>query len=261
MKRRSICLSLLALLVLCAAPSLRAQPVDSLIVQGKRLLAAGFNETNVDKMLQARALFERATQDAKRAALAHYYVGLAGNRIGNLLAPTDEDEAMAHINQAIEHLEKATKLDQQFAEAFAMLSSVYGRKIGMKPMLGMIMGPKADVTLKKAKKLDPDNPRITYLEAMSDFHKPATWGGSRERALDGLRHAADLFAQAKPAADPLLPDWGYDETYAWLGIGYMGEKQYDEARQAFTKALEINPGFGWVKEYLLPALDKEEAGS
>lgn len=246
---------LFGLLLLLGAVPLFAQPVDSLIVQGKNLLADGFNETNLDKMRQARAIFERATNDAKRAALAHYYMGLAHNRIANLMATTDEKQALTHVDQAIEHLQQATKLDGSFAEAHALLSSVYGRKIGMKPMLGMIMGPKADVAIKKAKQLDPDNPRIIYIEAMSDFHKPETWGGSIERAIDGLQRAAGLFAE-ETVTDPLMPDWGHDETYAWLGIAYIRKEQPDDARQAFEKALAINPDFGWVKDYLLPQLDK-----
>lgn len=256
MKRTAASLIYAALIGLFVVAPVQAQGVDTLIPEAKDLLRAGFNASNIDQMREARALFERATQDKQHAALAHYYVALADSRLGNMIVLTDEKQGLMHIDQAIKNLKKATKLDENLAEAHALLSSVYGRKIGAKPLLGMIMGPKADASIKKARQLDSDNPRIVYIEAMSLFHKPKTWGGSVERAIEGLKHATELFAQEE-VTDPLLPSWGHDEAYAWLGIAYMSEEQYDKAQAAFEKALELNPDFGWVREVLLPQLKSE----
>ena len=77
------------------------------------------------------------------------------------------------------------------------------------------------------------------------------WGGSKERAIEGFQRAAYLFAQEKPT-DPIHPVWGHSETYAWLGIAYMDRDEENSAREAFEKALEIDPDNGWVKYDLLP---------
>ncbi len=236
----------------------QAQDADSLILQGKGMMAAGLSAADLDQMRQARALFERATGDENRAVLAHYYVARADHHLANLLAETDEGAAADHLDSAIEHLKQAIALEAS-AEAYALLSSAYGRKIGLKPMMGMFLGPKAGNALSEAKALDPDNPRVVLTEAISDFNTPKMFGGSKTRAMVGFQRALDLFAQ-EDITDPLLPSWGRDEAYAWLGIAHMQNDARDEARAAFEKALDVNPDYGWVKYVLLPRLDNA-AGS
>ena len=236
----------------------QAQDADALILNGKEMMAAGLSAADLDQMRQARALFERAANDDHRAALAHYYVARTDHHLANLLAEHDKGQAVDHLNSAIDHLKKAIALEAS-AEAYALLSSAYGRKIGLKPMMGMFLGPKAGNALDEAKQREPDNPRVVLTEAISDYNTPKMWGGSKTRAMEGLQRALDLFAQ-EDITDPLQPSWGHDEAYAWLGIAHLQNDAREEARAAFEKALEINPDFGWVKYVLLPGLDGE-AGS
>ena len=39
----------------------------------------------------------------------------------------------------------------------------------------------------------------------------------------------------------------------------MDQGQLHKAREAFEKALEVDPDFGWVKYALLPSLEAKEA--
>jgi len=39
-----------------------------------------------------------------------------------------------HLDEAVNHLEAAVKLNNKFAEAYALLSSCYGQKISMAPI-------------------------------------------------------------------------------------------------------------------------------
>jgi len=258
MRRTTTTLILAVTLGLLVALPALAQDADSLIVQGKRMMAAGLNAADLDQVRQARTLFERATNDDHRAAWAHYYVAQADNNLANLLAEHDKGEAVDHLDSAIEHLKAAIKREES-AEAYALLASVYGRKIGLKPLLGMFLGPKAGKALNQAKTLDPDNPRVVLTEAVSDFNTPKVFGGSKTRAMEGFQRAIGLFEQEE-VVDPLLPRWGHEEAYAWLGIAYHDQGDTAAARRAFEQALEVNPDFGWVKYVLLPGLD-DEAGS
>ncbi len=240
-----------------ALPAL-AQDADSLIVQGKRMMAAGLNAADLDQVREARTLFERAANNDLRAAWAHYYVAQVDYNLANLLAQHDKGEAADHLDSAIEHLKAAIEREES-AEAYALLASVYGRKIGLKPLMGMFLGPKAGKALNQAKTLAPDNPRVVLTEAVSDFNTPKMFGGSKARAMEGFERAIGLFEQEE-IADPLLPRWGHEEAYAWLGIAYRNQGNPAAARRAFEQALEVNPDFGWVKYVLLPGLD-DEAGS
>ncbi|MDE2705695.1 MAG: tetratricopeptide repeat protein [Gemmatimonadota bacterium] len=231
-----------------------AQSADSLIISGRQMLQAGESANDLDAMYAARATFERTLADTSLSAWGHYYIALADYRIAGLLEGESKDPS-EHLNAAVEHLKKATEIDPQAAEAYALLSSVYGWQIGLSPMKTMILGPRVGKAIQKAKQLAPDNPRVVLSAAISDFNTPEMFGGSKEKGLQGLQRAAELFAQEEPT-DPIQPAWGHREAYAWLGIAYQNRGELEPARVAFEKALEIDPDFGWVKDWLLPELEK-----
>ena len=231
-----------------------AQSADSLIISGRQMLQAGESANDLDAMYAARATFDRTLADTSLSAWGHYYIALADYRIAGLLEGESKDPS-EHLNAAVEHLKKATEIDPQAAEAYALLSSVYGWQIGLSPMKTMILGPRVGKAIQKAKQLAPDNPRVVLSAAISDFNTPEMFGGSKEKGLQGLQRAAELFAQEEPT-DPIQPAWGHREAYAWLGIAYQNRGELEPARVAFEKALEIDPDFGWVKDWLLPELEK-----
>ena len=250
----------LAFVFSLAAPA-RAQSADSLLVSGKQMLRTGENEGSLDAMYAAKATFERALADTSLAAWGHYYIALADYRIADHLLATGEKNkgaASEHLKATVEHLQKATEIKPQAAEAHALLSSAYGRQIGLNPIKGMVLGRRAEQALKKAVQLAPDNPRVVLCMAIRDFNTPGMFGGSKEKGLQGFQRAAELFAREEPT-DPIHPVWGHSRTYAWLGLAYQDRGELALARAAFAKALAINPDFSWVKNVLLPELEKAVA--
>lgn len=247
----------LAFVFSLAVPA-RAQAADSLLVSGKQILQAGKNGGSLDAMYAARAMFERALADTSLAAWGHYYIALADYRIADyLLAAGEKNKGTAaeHLKTTVEHLKKVIEINPQAAEAYALLSSAYGRQIGLKPIKGMVLGRRAEQALKRAAQLAPDNPRVVLCTAIRDFNIPGMFGGSKEKGLQGFQRAAELFAQKEPT-DPIHPVWGHSRTYAWLGLAYQDRGDLALARAAFAKALAINPDFSWVKNVLLPELEK-----
>ena len=245
--------------------AIQAQPADTLLLRGKQILEAGLAQGDMDQLLTARATFERVTADAARAALAHYYIAYTEYQLVNLLRSgsqedgTDrEGEILVRLQSAVEQLEISIERDETSADAHALLSSVYGQIIGARPLMGAVLGLKSGRAINRAKKLDPDNPRVVLIEAISNWNTPRMWGGSPDKAMEGFERAALLFTQEE-LADPLLPSWGHNETYAWTGIVYMDRGQLRKAREAFEKALEVDPDFGWVRYALLPSLEAQEA--
>ena len=243
----------LAFIFSIAYPTL-AQSGDSLIVSGRQMLQAGESANDLDSMYAARATFERALADTGLVAWGHYYIALADYRIAGLLEGESKDPS-EHLNAAVEHLKKATEIDPQAAEAYSLLSSVYGWQIGLSPMKSMLLGPRVGKAAQKAKQLAPDNPRVVLSAAISDFNTPKMFGGNKEKGLQGFQRAAELFAQEEPT-DPIQPVWGHREAYAWIGIAYQDRGELESARAAFEKALEVDSDFGWVKYVLLPELEK-----
>lgn len=250
-------------LLLVTSPAI-AQPADSLVLQAKQLLKEGELEGSVDKMLLARVTFERAASDDSLSTLAHYYAAYAAHQvIGQLLGDnpdTPKRELLVHIDYAIAHLDEATQRNPSFAEAWALLASLYGRKISLRPLQGMSLGPKSNRAMKTAQKLAPTSPRVVLLEAVGDFNTPRMWGGNKKRAIRGFQKAAELF-QEEVISDPLQPSWGRSAVYAWMGIAYMEAGDLPKAREALQKALSIDPEFGWVKYELMPSLEQLEGAA
>ena len=125
----------------------RAQSADSLLVSGKQMLRAGENGGFLDAMYAAKATFERALANTGLAAWGHYYIALADYRIADHLLATGEKNkgaASEHLKATVEHLQKATEIDPQAAEAHALLSSAYGRQIGLNPIKGMVLARRAE---------------------------------------------------------------------------------------------------------------------
>ena len=247
------CVVLAGLLVLWGGDieKASAQPVDSLLLKGKKIADEAYDAADVQQLQRAASLFKRATNRNEHAALGHYYVGFAHKRIVDISRESTDEEDIRHLDIAIDHLETAIEKDDDFAEARALLASALGRKIGKKPQLGMFLGAKSSTQMKHAKKLAPDNPRVMLMAAISDLMTPEMWGGNPTQAIEGFERATTLFESYAPES-PLHPDWGHSESYAWLGIAHMKQEQYGEAQSVFTTALEIDPDFSWVSEVLLP---------
>ena len=64
-------------------------------------------------------------------------------------------------------------------------------------------------SLDKARALNPDNPRIYFLEAMNRLNLPPAFGGGPEVALPLFQTAQEKFSLFH-TEDPLWPDWGAD---------------------------------------------------
>ena len=230
---------------------------DSLLRQAKTHIREATDKGSIDSLKQARALAERATSGSERTALAHYYVGLANYRLVNQLPEGAEPRRKHVLDDAVSHLKRATTMDGKLADAWVLLSGCYGQMMGMNPMRGMSLGPKANEAMEKAKNLDPKNPRVWMVSGTQDYFTPSMFGGDKEQALEKFKKAARL-AEQESVQDPLMPDWGHAEAYTWIGVAHMNAERYKKARTAFETALKINPDYGWVKRVLLPKLDKKQ---
>lgn len=222
-------------------------------VEGKELLQQATDSSDLDQLHEAQKLFDRARQNGHYEEFALYYLALCEYRLSTLFAATPGEQAEC-INRTIEHLKGAIELEDNFSDAHALLASAYGQKLSLKPHLGMVLGPETKRVLEKSKRLDGSNPRVVLIDGISDYYTPAVFGGDKQRAISKMEQALELFAKEE-IRDALQPSWGYDEACAHLGVMRQETGDIEGAREAFVKALEVNPNNGWVKSQLLPGLD------
>ncbi len=219
----------------------------------------------VDRALRTSAAedFDRALAvlgAARTAAphdpvLAHYH-GFVLYRKASVIVTTipGNEEAKRLFEEAARALEASLSLG--WGETRALQSAIVGQLIGFSgPFGGLRMGPRAQRLLDEAVAMAPRNPRVLMLRGVSYLYRPRLLGGGVEKAERDLRQSIALFANDAPVAP--APWWGRAEAHGWLGETLARQGKAGEAREQFARALELEPGNVWVRDFLMAALDRK----
>ncbi|TCZ74786.1 tetratricopeptide repeat protein [Flaviaesturariibacter aridisoli] len=164
--------------------------------------------------------FERIAEAEKTQWIPFYYAALAkvssgysltGGKMGGMAAQLDPI-----ADKAEELLNKAEALSKDNSEIYVVRKMIATLRMMGDPMSRyMTYGRQAGEALETAKKLNPDNPRVLYLEGQDKFFTPAQFGGSKEEAVELWKEALKKFDSFKPA-DALAPHWGRINTEYFL---------------------------------------------
>jgi tetratricopeptide (TPR) repeat protein len=212
---------------------------------------------SLDGLTAARALVERALTRFPGDSWLLHYRGYALYREATLrMGRFNEKDLDTYFEQAQQSLEASAK-KQPIPETYALLSSVIGQQIGSNPIRGMTLGPRSNGAMDDAVAAGPNNPRVWLLRGIGALYTPKLFGGGSERAEEYLQKAVTLFERDE--VKPPAPAWGRDEVWIWLGRTLEEREQWDLARKAYQRALELQPANEWVRQDLLPNLDKRKA--
>ena len=120
------------------------------------------------------------------------------------------------LDRAQELLDRAMELQPKESELHVLQAFLYPSRIMVDPMgRGMTYMEKMFASLETAKKLDPENPRIYFLEGVNKLNLPPSMGGGADVARPVLEEALRKF-EAFSSNDPLWPSWGEDATHSEL---------------------------------------------
>jgi tetratricopeptide (TPR) repeat protein len=255
--------------ILCLFVAIDVQPgsrtTRDLLLRARADLTKANYAADVDAMLrlgtEMGALAER--EPGPLHWLAAYDAGfamyMAGGMVGpgSLAAPEgDLKRSRAYVEQAVRHLETAAQREGGFADASALLALSYGTMIYFDPAkLAPEMTPKIRAAATRAAELEPHNPRVLLFGAINNLWSTWFTGGDRPRALARWREALSRFEHEK-TSEPLLPDWGQADGWAWLAQLYtmVDPPDVQKAKEAVDKALRLRPDFAWARLGLLPKI-------
>jgi len=186
-----------------------------------------------------------------------YYAALSDYRLASYhLSADNKAEAERYALEGQQYASKAAEALPSFGEAHALYAYLLALELAVHPEQAMTLGMQSMTWFAKAMEIGSENPRVNLLKGIYQLYVPASFGGGPESALEFLARSAALF-EKEHVQDPLLPSWGKEEAYAYLGRVYRMTKDYARARSSLTKALAINPDCGLAKSEL-QALDKDE---
>ncbi len=164
-----------------------------------------------------------------RAALASSYLAEVDSELH------DRRAAREAATRGLKPAERAVAL-KPGAQSYRVLGTLYGQAIG-DMFSGLKYGPKAKAALDKALEQAPKSSQVYVALGVGNLYTPGAFGGGAKNAIPNFRKAIEL--NPKNA-----------EAWLYLGIALRGEHNDAEARQAFTKALALNPQRVWARQQL-----------
>jgi len=251
-KRISILLIIVLLLLPAGTPA--AQDLSPEWKWMITRLQHGAIHDNPQEVREAASFFEDVQSGplpADMVSLAQYTVAYADYQL-SVMPEVPPAEQKRRLDQAQAILEQLTESDVSFAEAYALLATVYGIEIGRSGLKGMFLGHKSSSAMERAAKLEPNNPRVVMQEGIGAFFTPKIFGGGQAKAEALLRRASVLFDREPP--DHAWPNWGRAEVHVWLGLVLAKRGDKASAREEYQRALAIAPDLEWVRRVLLPQL-------
>jgi len=228
--------------------------------EAKARLQEGINTWNAATLESARnAFLGLLLKDPRPSAHLLYYVALSDYRLASHhLSAGHNEESDRYISEGQQYASKALEADASSGEACALHAFLLSLEIALHPERAMTLGLQSIRGFARALEIEPENPRVNLLKGIYQLYVPEAYGGGAESALEFLNRSAALFDKER-VPDPLLPSWGKEEAYTYLGRAFRMTKDFARARSSLTKALAVNPDFGLAKSEL-QALDKDEKG-
>ncbi|MBZ5577670.1 MAG: tetratricopeptide repeat protein [Acidobacteriia bacterium] len=201
--------------------------------------------------LQDRAALQRIADESAAAAArapkdadAQYRAALAASYQAEVaLELRDKKLAEQAAERGIMAAEQAIALKPDVAEYYRVLGTLCGQVVPANVLMGLSYGKRAKDAIDQALAKDPKSPAAYMARGVGNYYLPAALGGGLELAVSDFRKALAL--DAKDA-----------DAWLWLGIALRKENKNAEARQAFSKSVELNPRRIWAKQQL----DKTPAG-
>lgn len=162
---------------------------------------------SVADLQDVAASFERVGDAEKTQWLPYYYAALAQTWIGWRPEVKDKD---ANAEKIKAYLAKAEAIEKN-AELYAIENMVATQQMIVDPQTRwQTNGMEASAALQNGLKLDPNNPRLYYLQGESLFGTPVQFGGGKDKAKPVFEKAIALFKAAQPK--PLYPTWGQKQA-------------------------------------------------
>lgn len=206
----------------------------------------GYNARDIPAIEATLADLRKAGAASGQVDLATYYSAF-GRLRQSAIPGIPKDRARDYLEQCIRELEPLVKRRHDYAQARALHASCLGASANYYVVRAATRGIAADREMAAALRLAPDNPWVVFQDAVNDFFTPTMFGGDKERALDKLRRAEQLFVASRPAGSH-GPVFGESETWLYIGRVRLALGQKSEARMALDKARALAPASADVRD-------------
>lgn len=170
-------------------------------------------KANLDDYTAQANDFARIGDKEKTLWQPYYYAAFSIIKKGRTLMQQNQLSQLDDVaKEAQNYIDKAEALSPNNAEIFILKKMNHGLKMIVNPMeRWQTEGQAAQVALNEAKKLDPENPRISILEAEDLYFTPEQFGGNKQKGIELFKKALEQFKTYKTKTS-IDPNWGQGEA-------------------------------------------------
>lgn len=193
--------------------------------------------------------YTKAKSDELLLEIVRSYYGY----IAYAISKEQNEQADAMLDRAFSYLSSYRNRHPKDAEAIAINSSFLGYRMALHPLKAITLGAKCQQLMQHAVNLAPTNPWVLLDKANALHYTPILFGGNPKRALQlYIQSIALLERQGNNGCS-----WNYLNAYINMAYCQIKLKQYAAAQQTYNRLLTIAPNFKWVKQELVPRLQKK----
>lgn len=179
-----------------------------------------------------------AAEKAPKDADTHYRMALASSYLAEVALETgDKRLAQQAAERGVKAADQAVSLKPQEAEYYRVLGTLCGQVVPANVLAGLGYAKRARDAIDKAVALDPKSSMAFMARGVGNYYLPSAMGGGFDLAITDFRKAIDL-------------DTKNADAWLWLGMALRKENKNSDARQAFSKSLELNPQRTWTRQQL-----------
>lgn len=177
--------------------------------------------------------------------LVNYQYGYIGYCTGY----NKKDEAGEYLQLAQKNLKLLEEKNYEPSIINAYKSAFYGFRIVLNSLIAPVIGIKSIESARTAVELDREN-YFGYVQLGNiKFYMPSAFGGSKQEALNHYLKAKELI-ERNP--ENTVNNWNYLSLLIVIGQSHYYLHDYDSAREVYEWILELEPGFVYVSDELLP---------
>jgi tetratricopeptide (TPR) repeat protein len=217
----------------------------------RQLIYEAYVSSNRAQWVQIVSEMERSNEPktvAWKLELMEYYYGMAGYYIG----VKKKDLAAVIIAKGNTLIDGVLREQPKNATAMAYKGAFTAFKINLNRMKVMSLGRESLGWMEKALTADPENIQALADRGNAYVHAPALFGGDPEHGIILFRKGLAAMERKNQATG----NWFYLHLLVTTADAYKRTERPEKARQYYERALQVEPHFRYVKETLLPALDK-----
>jgi len=185
----------------------------------------------LDEIKSTFTVFDSAATNNQRAPLAAKFKLIAAQNPNDWLAnyyaaysiaslsfeEKDKQRQEAMLDDADSYFKRIESMASTNEEVSILGALLASARITARPSTYKKNGEIRDKFLATATNLNPNNPRIYYLQGNALFYTPKMFGGGAKKALPFFEKAAGLFAN-QDKTDVAKPYWGMQNNNYMLGL-------------------------------------------